>query len=312
MGSRYQLKWVLQLSNGKNNYYFESFLVLPPTQVAVLGVEDIVEIWGEIATVGITLPKAYDHVTYIIYKDNDKVGDAVDADNLADPDAAPEGYVYTGSFDSNLVKARLEPYTIVWSYWDDAAPTRKSQDSGSLFFTTPSIMSAAKDVVSIVNKAYVNLGIIPDAEYSIPGVLTYLRLGMDYFNAIDFITQFNMTKASGAVRSMWIKAACAVALRAQYLAEGEKTFNFSSQAVTLDIDKTSYFESLASVIESELQQFVPKFKQQLTRNGIVGGNGDLANTKLPRFGSTGALAISITPASNSGALQRAGIPFPGS
>jgi hypothetical protein len=124
-----------------------------------------------------------------------------------------------------------------------------------------------------------------------------MRQGMDRFNGTGPYTNFDMTDATGGVRDGWIGYSCVFALRAQYLAEGSKAFDFGSQAVTLNVDRTQYFEGLASAMESSLDNRVPPAKHAMIKYGASGGTGNVTSG-LPRNGSAAALSIGISPATN--------------
>ena len=146
-----------------------------------------------------------------------------------------------------------------------------------MWLVLPSMFSAIEDVQATVSKARTTIDGAADMLFDPVTVMTWLRRGRDAFNAAGgIITEFNMTNATGQVREFWLKYAEIAALRAQYLAEGEKAFNFSGQAISLDVDRTQYYEQLASNILADVQDSVGTLKKNLTLKGISGGDGNVA------------------------------------
>jgi hypothetical protein len=299
VGTKYALRWILTLASGETIHTQEIFTVRPATQRLMPGVEDSVELYGDTTTLNIVLDKVYSAVQWSLYKDNTLLIPNTDANNVATPIESPDGYQYSGLLDSALtsgLEPRLEPYHVRWRYWDGPTPVNTGSDMGQVFFVTASIIGAAKDVFLTVAKAYQNVGITPNAQFIVPEILSFLRQGMDRFNGVQVLTNFRMTNATGPVRDGWINYSIVAALRAQYLAEGNKSFDFSSQAVTLNVDKTQYFEGLASSIESRLDNQIPNIKHALVKYGLNGGDG---NTNVgARMGHIGAVGIALSPATN--------------
>ena len=65
-------------------------------------------------------------------------------------------------------------------------------------------------------------------------------------------------------------------LSAQYLAEGQAAFDFSGQAVSLNIDRTQYIDSALGRVISYMENQVPNAKRMWIRS--TGGNGLAAGT----------------------------------
>jgi len=128
-------------------------------------------------------------------------------------------------------------------------------------------------------------------------MMSYLRRGADWFNAYSLVTTFSMTNAKNGIREYWIKFSEVIALRSQYMYEGETAFDFQGQAVSLNIDRSQYYEGLASVIENEVLEPTRMLKQQLAKRGNTDGDGSVDPNALRR-GAIGSLGISLTPVSN--------------
>jgi len=99
-----------------------------------------------------------------------------------------------------------------------------------------------------------------------------------------------------------------LAIESQYMAEGEKAFNFSGAAISLDVDRTGYLDNAASKIQSRLDNEIKPFKQNLIIKGQTSGDGSADLSKLAQ-GALGSVGITITPASPWGPY-RSGLPYP--
>jgi hypothetical protein len=147
----------------------------------------------------------------------------------------------------------------------------------------------------MVAKARTTLLGFSDELFTVPVIVTMLGRGRDTFNgAGGYYTTFNMTNADGQIRELWLKYTEVQLLQAQYLLEGEKAYNFSGQAITLDVDRTAYYQSLANDIKTAADADAKVVKQNLLIKGLTGGDGSLAGAG--RFGSTGPIGISLSPA----------------
>lgn len=285
--TKYQIRWKLSIPGQSDQYSYESIRVL--TQVSVpLGSSDTVEVAGDPATIFLTLPKTYDNVSYEIYRGNSKIATGV----AGKPDKVSSGWTYRGVVNTSTFIAGLEPYQISWKYFDQSSPNFVNRDSARLFVLTPSQINAVEDVKSKVSKARTTMSGMPDMLFDVPTVVAWLRRGSDMFNAAGgFITTFDMTNASVGIREFWLQYAEVDALRAQALAEGEKSFNFQGQEISLDVDKSQYYTSLADAIQARLDTEIGPFKRMLTMKGITSGDGSMTNMN----GNTPKLGMSIHP-----------------
>ena len=103
-----------------------------------------------------------------------------------------------------------------------------------------------------------------------------------------------MTNAKGGIREYWLMWTELMAIRAQYLAEGEKAFDYSGAAISLNVDRTGYLDSAASAIQSELDNEFKPFKQNLVNKGQTGGDGS-GDLNALGAGAMGAVGVSLTP-----------------
>ncbi len=292
---KYQLRWTLNL-NGQQQFAFENISVVGLNTVP-LGVQPAVEIQGTNATSYIVIDKLYDTVGIEIYMDNASLGGFVQVNDFK---RVSSGYFYAAEISTTGLPVMVEPYNVIWRYWNSDSPSYKLSENAELWVVNPSILQAINDVKAKINKARTTLYGTPDLLYPEATILTWLRRGKDAFNgAAGIPTSFTMTNAKGAIREYWLMFAEMEAIRSQYLAEGEKAFNFSGQAISLDVDRTSYLDSAASAIQSRLDNEMKPFKVNLTYKGNTGGDGSEDPTKLKR-GAIGTVGISISPVSQWG------------
>lgn len=295
-GQKYQIRWTLTLPSSGPFYAYENVTVLSAYSVPQ-GVEDAVEMQGDIAKLTIVLPQFYDHVGIELYQLSGSMN-LVAFTEVQEKYKTADGYYCVAHIDTTTIPVALEHYIVVWKYWNDAKPNEVYRQTGRLFVTNASILSATDDVRSFIQRADTTLAHQQDLVFSVPALMTFLRMGRDHFNgAYGTLTQFDMTDATAAIRAFWIMHANVQALRAQFLAEGEKAFNFSGQSIQLDVDRTQYYTQLASEIQQQLDNECKAFKQNLIKKGIVTGTGNCDDISL-RLGAIGSIALSITPASN--------------
>jgi hypothetical protein len=207
------------------------------------------------------------------------------------------GYVFSGVVPTASFTVSLEPYTVIWKYWANNNAAMVYQESADLWIINPSIMTAVGDVKAKIAKARATLYGSPDLLFPTPTILTWLRRGMDAFNgAYGQFTSFTMTNARGPIREYWLLYAELAAIQSQYLAEGEKAFNYQGAAISLEVDRTQYLETAARDIQSRLDSEIKDVKVNLIIKGNTSGDGSADPTKL-QTGAIGAVGISITPAS---------------
>jgi hypothetical protein len=106
-----------------------------------------------------------------------------------------------------------------------------------------------------------------------------------------------MVNATGGIREYWLRYAEVAMLQAHALAEGEKAFNFSGQAISLDVDKSQYYQTLADNLLQQINEDIRPFKQNLLKKGAVAGDGNMAGVANGGLGASSRLGLSIHPAS---------------
>jgi hypothetical protein len=296
LGQSYQLRYTLIGVTETPIYAFENITVAGFNTVPI-GVEDTIELTGNTAILNLVLPKAFDTVSVAIYDNNNKILSAVS--NYSN--VTSDGWMYTVEIPDVDITPKLESYTVLWSAKNSSKASYVETHTGRLFITTPSILSAVEDIRIYVNKSRTTINGKPDLLFSAPLLIAYLRRGRDAFNAaFGMFTNFDMTNAQGGIREYWLKYAEVYALRSQFLAEGEKAFNFTGQAISLEVDKTQFYQSAADSIQQDLDNNGKTFKQNLIKKGITGGDGNPGNLSLMRPGANGTVGISISPATSWG------------
>jgi hypothetical protein len=297
-GQSYQIRWTLKL-NGQEFYSFENLRITSLNTVPE-GAADLVEMVGDTASLQLVLDRPYENVGIEIYRDNELIVPFVP---ILDKRRVSDGWLYKGDIDTSAIAdivASLDPYTISWVYFNNQTSNVKQRQISRLFVVNASILQATEDMRGIINKAVTTIAHRQDMIFTVPALLAFLRIGRDGFNgAHGMFTSFTMTNAKGPVRYFWIKYAEIHALRSQFLAEGEKTFNFQGQAISLDVDRTQFYSQLADNWQTLLDNEVKPVKQNLIKKGVLGGDGDTSVIGLGH-GAIGSVGITITPATQFG------------
>lgn len=282
-GTTYQMRWTLSSSNAPM-YSFENFAVLPAT-VPNDGPVDAVELVGDDVNVETLLPLSVTEVQYEAFRGNAKLFSLRPATTGED---TATGRKYKGTVTVvDYASASLDPITVVWSYKEGGA-SRK--ETSQIFVVTPVVLDAVKDLQTWLNRAYSANGTAPNTSFDSVDFIKYLRLGRDAFNAASAPTDFSLLAAAGPIRWFWLGYSQVIACRSQYLAEGMKAFDYQGQIVQLNVDKTQYWESIASNMESQLEAQVKPFKAILAKRGINGGDG---SSMALRAGAVGVIGLAV-------------------
>lgn len=313
INQRYLLSWTLTVPEAKHtldaNYVSPLEVKSPYSQTElgfgatgmVYGPTNAVEITGKPATCKLYLDHAPDatvtpgigsDVIADLYLGNTLLGTYQPTTTKPLMYQGFDAYVYEVSLPSR--PASLDAYNIVWRWSRNNASTMAN---ASVWWVTPSILSAMSSVTAFVAKAGAYTIGHPDAIFDDVTLLNWLQRGRDAFNlATGRVTEFTMMNASGVIREIWIRYCEMLACRAQSLAESEKAFNFSSGATTLDVDKAAAYESAAAAIDAMIEKDIDRLKQNLLIKGLTGGDGNMLAAKPPTLAVVG---ISLTPASQS-------------
>lgn len=286
----YQIRWELNGVFSQPMFGSEAVKVLGRA-TEPQGVADTVELKGDIALLSIILPQSFEEVGVEVFRQDELVRSWARAN---EKEKTSDGWYYGYRMSTVDFPISLDPYNVVWRYRNVTpigAPVNR--EYGKMFVVSPMILSAVEDCRSMVSKARTTLTGMPDVLFDTSTILTWMRRGRDAFNAASgLITNFTMTRATGAVREFWLGYTEVAMLQSQYLAEGEKSFDWSGGAISLNRDVTQYYQSLADSKLSNLNNDVKPFKQSLLKKGVVDGDG---NINLAGAKSTGKVGIALTP-----------------
>ncbi len=292
---KYTLRWTLCAAGRPETYSYEHLAVLGLT-TAPTGVQDAVELHGDIASMAISLPELYENVAIDLFSPvgNQRLAGPVAAQS---PKRVDSGWYYQVNIQTSSLVPAVTPYVVSWKYFHAATPGTNYRETARLFVLNPSIMNSVEDVRAMVNRARATLFNFADMVFDTQTLIGFLRRGMDMFNGAGGLwTSFDMTDATGGIRDFWLGYSEVAMLQAQALAEGEKAFDFQGQAIQLTVDRTQYYNQLAQDTLSRLESNVRTFKQNLQNKGITGGDG---NVNVVR-GNSAFVGIAISPASQFG------------
>lgn len=294
-GTKYQLRWTIAFpSEGtRTHLLFDNFSVRSPVQAPNAGSLNSVELASTSASLGIVLQQKFDHVQFqLFYEANAPLSEVVQASQYM---PLSTGHYYSQAVDTSQIQASLFPYIAVWQYWLDAYPNMKYSDAGQCYIINPSIASAMADLRSFCNK-------INEQDFVTPwDLMSYLRTGADEFNSYGNPTEFTMTNAQQGIRAGWLMFAQVRLLRARYLEEGSKSFEFSGSAVQLSQDRTQYLQTIADSITGQISDTMNNFKANLAMRGTTSGDG---STQAFSRGSSGSLGLTMSPVSRYGTSGR--------
>ena len=165
--------------------------------------------------------------------------------------------------------------------------------ASNYWVVNPSILANANKLQGWLDKANVR-NVIPELRFETSDMIGYLSQGLDFLNGYGpNITSFTGLNMTGVLADIWILCSAYHMCRAQYLAEGTMAFDFSGQAVTLSVDRSQYWDTMAGELLSQIQDRVPKTKGLLGRGGITGGDGDVSKVN-PRS-MQGFVGLTNTP-----------------
>lgn len=263
-GERYQLKWILSVPD-RTWTSIEYLTIYAPT-LSKLGAEDSVEL--EFGNAKLTACfESTDLAGLVIYHNNTQIYAAYDIHGVP----TFEGQTYTHQFVPSMygLIADLRPYTVIWEYQGILGVDR---EMAQLWIVNPMILSAAKQLHQTLNRLQREYR-LPELEFTMADMLRFLEMGKDRFNAVGIISDISMIMAENAFRHWWLLCSEIAALRSRYLEEGESSFDFSGQAVSLSFDLTSIIDGLIGQLESQVDGQLIPFKQQLGSKGLTTGNG---------------------------------------
>lgn len=161
------------------------------------------------------------------------------------------------------------------------------QSMFNLWSVTPRMLAATLALENWVNKSKID-AVVPGLAYTQVDLLSYLERGLNLFNSYPpQLMTFTGTNMQGPVYEMWLLCASYYCLAAQIGAEGALAFDFSGQAVTLNVDRTASLESMLGRVEGLMSTQIPLTKKLLAKYGINGGPGHNITPNSASLGFTG-------------------------
>ena len=294
----FKLRWRFVSTAGDKTVVTEQLLVQPKTETRRA---DLVTMAGDVQTQCV-LPLAVPQsatVSVQMYFDNVAV--------LPTPQqmsgAAITRYVDRTAINIDLptVQASLYPMLLRASVVDPGAVARDF--TYKLWSITPQIALGVATLEDFLNKSRVE-NTIPSLAYNQSDLVGYLERGLYMFNTLGNVpSYFDGTNMQGTLFEAWIVCSTYYALGAQLLAEGSLTMDFSGQGVNLNIDRTPQLDAALGRIESALEQRVVPLKKQLSKQGIVSGDGSIGKQSIDRPTNLGILCLT-----NSGTTRIRGVP----
>ena len=293
-GTDYQIRYTVILENAAPIYVFDQFQILPPNVIAY-GPIDQVELAQTLSlTTNLVLPAAATGVTCVLQSQNSDVPVTC---TVGTPIAVQGGWQYPATIpppsNNPSLLVSVQPYMVVWNYTDSNGNAQT--EAGHLFIVNSSMLDIVREVQNSINRAYTDSGISPGTTFNSTDILEYMRQGRDQFNAADKPTQITFNNARGPFRHFWIMYTLANACRAQYLAEGMKSFNYSGQEVQLDVDRTQYWDNMATYYVTQADSQVKQFKDNLYKRGITSGDGSSLALAPNAVGTIGITLSAVSP-----------------
>lgn len=262
-----ELKWRVVDKNGNKHKVTDIIMVQP---FASPDIGDVVIMQDE-ETIDFSIPVRLEdsyNSWLSIYLHNDSITEKVEIPHTKRIKYAT--YTSVSSVKPNI-DPLLQSYLMVLEY--NTFKPEKQRLMNNLWVVTPQMLNCMNALEQSLNKARLE-NVIPQLEYTQSDLLHYLQRGLNLFNSYSpNLTDFNGTNMQGALFDALILCASYYALGAQLLAEGMLAFDFSGQAVTLNVDRTPHLESALGRVEAQIQDRIPKLKQLLLRHGVAGGNG---------------------------------------
>lgn len=198
----------------------------------------------------------------------ENLGPTINAKLYRDNHAVENAATVVGStvrVDLSNVAVSLDPYNLI-------AEGDNGYVNIRVWKVNATILGAMEDVRVFVDRLNRKLR-IDGLQFEDTDYLLCMRTGKDEFNAIPAATDFNMTKAEGPIRALWVLSSQEVVLRTRYLEEGLTSYSYNGAAVTLEVETTSFLETQANTLKEQLQERGEALKRALWQRGVTGGDG---------------------------------------
>lgn len=259
----YSLVWIFVDENKKEHIYKEFFDVVHPSY-DITEAKEQQKLVLPITSIEMSLP-----LPRRVMNVNLKIFDTSNAEIFS---AIPEQmglysdyYVYSTTIPEGIFKSGND-YMAVWLM----------SDNGNTCVFTQVIHCASMWDMQKISDLRMYLDKVAKAVDTYQGyrdsdLYFYLQQGMEYINGIKIPTTWTATDYQtnyklGGMNYWILEAAKWCALRAQYLAEGDSSFDFSGQPVQLSVDRSGYIESELGRIQAGLENQLPAIKAQIVKN----------------------------------------------
>ena len=273
------LKWRAYTTDG-NLVKINSVILVQPTMKPHIG--DIVVMEDELEVVfniPIRIPEN-SNPKYAFYQNNDLIERKDFLEHQLERFST-----YTQIKFEHRLQSVFVPYlmTIDFRSFDN----KKERLMQNIWVVTPQMLNAMNLLEGSLNKARLD-NVIPQLEYTQADLLTYLQRGLALFNTYSpNLMDFNGRNMQGGLLDILVLCGSYYALGAQLLAEGMLAFDFTGQAVTLNVDRTPALEGALGRVEQQMTERVPRLKQMLLRRGVTGGEGS------DNVGNSSGLGITV-------------------
>lgn len=285
------LTWVFKTPSGESEKTSLHITVLPRNAEASDDYKELV-VLGPVDTLRVTVPYILnllggDIVEFILYDENTPIWSSIaSASTINGPNSTLELSV-SGC---TLFTPRLRPYNLILTCKFNTA-TR--QIFSQVYQINPSILSAMQALELSINKAN-QVETIKGLQFREVDLLQGLTRGLDYFNDVPpSLTSFTGVCMTGSIREGWLICSSIRALRAQLQSEGMFQFDFSGQAISVNVDRTQAIDSACSHYESLIDSVVRPLKMLLSKKGIIAGDGSVGD-RLAAMSSMGVTRLSNT------------------
>lgn len=261
--SKYHIVWNMVDDNKKEYSYVESFDVVHPSydlteakeqQKLVLPITSI--------EMSLPLPRRVMDVSLKIF---DKAGTEVISAIPKQMGLYSEYYIYSTTIPEGIFQSAND-YMAVWIMKDSGNTCVFTQVIHCASLWDMGKISDLRMYLDKVSKAVDTYQGYKDSE-----LYFYLQQGSEYINSVKIPTNWTLESYQTMYQlqgmAYWLlEAAKWSALRAQYLAEGDSTFDFSGQPVSLSVDRTGFIESELGRVQGGLENQLPLIKAQVVKN----------------------------------------------
>lgn len=284
-----RIAWRFLVQGGGKILHSDALVVEPKVESRV---SDVVGVSGD-SHVSFTLPMFFgpqDQGTYQIYDANTPV-------LVAPADLLGGGITRTATVDRTNFRipfpAATQPSLSSYLLRIDVLPLNGNRRTFTfkMWSVTPQIMLGMNHLEAFLNKSRIEQT-IPELQYTDGDLVTYLERGLYLFNTLgNTPSAFTGTNMQGFLFDAWVTCASYYALCAQLLAEGSLSFDFNGQGVSLNVDRTPQLDQALGRIEGVINDRLVTLKKQLSKQGMLTGDGSIGRGSINNPRSIGTLSM---------------------